>query len=290
MIKKGVILKGIGGFYYIKAEDDGLIYEAKARGIFRKQGIKPLPGDIVDISDGLIEKIYERRNLLTRPPVANADALLVVISSALPVPDMVMIDKLLLYGIYNKLEVILAVNKIDEGRAVAQEIIEQYNDTGIKTILVSTYTKEGIPELKEMLRGKCTCLAGQSAVGKSSIVNAIDPNAKLETGGIIKKTERGKQTTRHSELIYIDSIDGSIVDTPGFSILEAMDIEEEKLSDYYAEFKNHGLCRFKGCVHIKEADCAVRKAVKAGKINGRRYNRYLIIFEELKQRRLSKYD
>ncbi|MBR3842870.1 MAG: ribosome small subunit-dependent GTPase A [Christensenellaceae bacterium] len=289
MSKKGIILKGIGGFYYVKA-DDGITYETKARGRFRKEGIKPLAGDVVDIADGWIENIYERKNVLIRPPVANAELLLIVISASLPVPDMVMVDKLILYGKKSGLEVILAINKIDEGRTAAEEIAEQYKNAEIKTVLMSNHTGEGIEELKSLIRGKCTCLAGQSAVGKSSFVNTLSPSLQLETGDIIKKTEKGKQTTRQSELIYLDEIEGSIVDTPGFAVLEALDIEPEELQNLYPDFKNVGNCRFKGCIHDKEADCAVKMAVKDGRINKRRYARYLVIFEELKQRRLEKYD
>jgi len=289
MSKKGIILKGIGGFYYVKA-DDGITYETKARGRFRKEGIKPLAGDVVDIADGWIENIYERKNVLIRPPVANAELLLIVISASLPVPDMVMIDKLILYGKKSGLEVILAFNKIDEGRKAAEEIAAQYENADVRTVLMSNHTGEGIEELKSLIRGKCTCLAGQSAVGKSSFVNALSPSLRLETGDIIKKTEKGKQTTRQSELIYLDEIEGSIVDTPGFAVLEALDIEPEELQYLYPEFKNVGNCRFKGCIHDKEADCAVKMAVKDGRINKRRYARYLVIFEELKQRRLEKYD
>ncbi len=289
MSEQGVIIKGIGGFYYVKT-NDGIVHEVKARGRFRKEGIKPLCGDMVEIENGWIDLIHERKNLLIRPPVANLDQLLIVISASLPVPDMVMIDKIILSGRYYGLDIIIAVNKIDDAKKDVNEIVEQYKDANIKTVLLSTYTGEGIDELKSMLKNRITAMAGQSAVGKSSIINKLLPSLNLKVGDIIGKTEKGKQTTRQSELIYIPELNAGIMDTPGFAVYEGIEILPEELSSYYPEFALYGDCRYPSCLHDKESDCAVKEAYKKKLINGRRYNRYLVILEELKQRRIDKYD
>ena len=291
--KKGVILKGIGGFYYVLA--DGKEYETRARGLFRKDGIKPVPGDRVvitlptDVSGGYLEDILERKNQLIRPMVANMDRLMIVVSAKAPQADLLLVDKLLIYAAYNKLPAVLVINKCDESLSTANEIASQYKGI-VETVIVSAKTGEGLDSFKALLRGKTTCFAGQSAVGKSSLLNAVCSRLELETGGLSKKTARGKHTTRHSELIYIPELDAMVTDTPGFSILELMDLEPEQLKDFYPEFKGAD-CRFAGkCLHYKEPECGVIERLKNKEISEHRYKRYLELLEYLKQRKERKYD
>ena len=291
---KGQILKGIGGFYYIKAED-GAVYECRAKGKFRNTGEKPLPGDFVLFTpasqdgSGSVDEILPRRNALVRPAVANLDQLLIVVSAAKPALDEVLVDKLLLYAQFHELPVILGINKIDQDKkGRAQQICQRYAKSGARLLAFSVATGEGLAPLKEQLRGKCTCLAGQSAVGKSSLVNALAPHLALETGGMSKKTARGRHTTRHTELLDLKEIDAILTDTPGFSILEVLEMEPEQLRNYYPEF--YGIqCRFDSCLHYKEPECNVMKAVQAGEISAARYEGYIRLLEELFERRDKRY-
>ena len=288
---RGIILKGIGGFYYVKCEDG--IFECRARGKFRIEGIKPIPGDIAEItpptsvSGGYIEDILPRKNELVRPSVANLDLLIIVLSAKKPKPDFLLADKLIIYSKYNEIPCAIAVNKCDVG--TANEIERQYERSGIKIIPISAHTGDGMENIKELIRGKCTCFAGQSAVGKSSIVNAIVPDLNLQTGGLSKKTDRGRHTTRHSELIYVPNLDATVIDTPGFSILECVDIEPNELSKYYSEFAWQQ-CRFSECLHDKEPDCAVKRQLENGEISEKRYERYKTILYDLKRRKETMYD
>ncbi len=291
--KQGIILKGIGGFYYVLC--GGREYETRARGLFRKDGVKPVPGDRVlitpptDISGGYLEDILERDNFLPRPMVANVGMLAVVVAAKAPAADLLLVDKLLIYAAYNRIPASLIVNKSDQDGDSALRIAEEYS--GVTQVhIVSSRTGEGMDELRELIKNKSTCFAGQSAVGKSSILNAVCPSLCLETGGLSKKTARGRHTTRHSELLYVAELNAMVTDTPGFSILELMDIEPEELKEYYPEFSG-AECRFGNkCVHYREPDCGVRKRLEAGKIQEGRYQRYLELFNFLKERKERKYD
>ncbi len=288
---KGTILKGIGGFYYVKCGDE--IYECRARGKFRLDGIKPIPGDMAEItpptevSGGYVEDILPRKNDLIRPAVANLDMLLIVLSAKKPKPDYLLADKLIIYARYNNIPCAIAVNKCDSGKP--DETVRQYEKSGVPVYAISAHSGDGLADIKELIRGKCVCLAGQSAVGKSSMVNALSPGLSLDTGGLSKKTDRGKHTTRHSELLYIKECDATVIDTPGFSILECVDIEPEELSQYYGEFKWQD-CRFTECLHDKEPDCAVKKQLEMGEISPERYERYKTILYKLKERKETMYD
>ena len=290
-MKQGIILKGIGGFYYVKCGEE--IYECRARGKFRLDGIKPIPGDIAEVtpptevSGGYVEDILPRRNQLVRPAVANLDMLLIVLSAKKPKPDFLLCDKLLIYAKYNNIPCAIVVNKCDSGKP--DDIIRQYAGCGAEVITISAQTGQGMDELKELIRGKCVCLAGQSAVGKSSIVNAISPGLMLDTGGLSKKTDRGRHTTRHSELLYIKECDATVIDTPGFSVLECVEIEPEELSQYYSEFRWKD-CRFTECLHHKEPDCAVKKQLEEGEIPPERYERYKELLLKLIERKENMYD
>ena len=184
----------------------------------------------------------------------------------------------------------LVINKTDQDPALAEKTAEEYRAADVEVLTVSVQEKQGLDQIEAMLRGKTTCLSGQSAVGKSSLLNALCPSLDLKTGGLSKKTARGKHTTRHSELMYIRELDAAVIDTPGFSILEVMDIEPEELKDYYPEFHDTE-CRFGGrCLHHREPDCGVKARLAAGEIPKGRYERYLILLQELKERKENKYD
>ena len=281
----GTIIKGIGGFYYVRAEDS-VIYECKARGVFRNRKIKPVIGDKVDISvengKGNITEIWERRTFLIRPPVSNIDNIMIVAAAKNPDPDTGLMDKMLVTAEYKGISPIICINKtdLDDGA----EIARIYKDTGYPIVFVSTYEDRGTDELKKLLSGKITALAGLSGVGKSSILNALIAT-DAETGDISEKIKRGRHTTRHVELFEIDG-GGYIFDTPGFSSYELEDIKAQDLCMYFPEMRNiKDNCRFKGCAHIKEPDCAVKEALFLGKISEERYESYKNIYEILKNRK-----
>lgn len=290
---EGIILKGIGGFYYVKA--GGAVHECRAKGIFRLEGVKPIPGDNVlfrpptDTSIGSIDQILPRKNQLARPAVANIDLLLITVSARKPKADLLLVDKLLAYAYLQKMDAAILVNKCDTDGGMGRMIKEEYRRCGMPVLWVSAETGENLEALKTLMEGKCTCLAGQSAVGKSSLINAISKEASLETGGLSKKTDRGRHTTRHAELYYLKEIDGVAIDTPGFSILECADMEPEALSKAYPEFEG-AACRFSGCLHWKEPECGVKKRVDDQTVPKGRYERYLELLQELTKRRERQYD
>ncbi len=289
---QGKIVKGIAGFYYVHVVESG-VYECKAKGVFRKEKIKPLVGDNVEIEilseeekTGNIIKILPRYNELIRPAVANIDQALVVFAVTKPSPHFNLLDRFLVMMESKKIPVVLCFNKND---IAEDEQIEKLRDIYAKTeypcIFTSALQKKNIDEVKTLLKGKTTAIAGPSGVGKSSIINILQPEAKMETGDISQKIERGKHTTRHSELFPIDE-DSYIMDTPGFSSLYVNDFEKEELKEYFPEFAPYeGECRFHGCDHVHEPGCAVKEAVKEGLIHTIRYEDYKEMYEELKSKR-----
>ena len=289
---QGKIIKGIAGFYYVYVVESGL-YECKAKGIFRKEKMKPLVGDIVniDILDeeskiGNIVEICERKNELIRPAVANIDQALVVFSVTKPKPHFNLLDRFLIMMESKEIPVILCFNKKDiaSDREI-RELEEIYEACGYKVVFASALKEENIEEIKKLLKGKTTAIAGPSGVGKSSIINILQSNVKMETGSISEKIERGKHTTRHSELILIEE-DTYIMDTPGFSSLYTNEFEKEELKYYFPEFEPYeGDCRFLGCDHVHEPGCGVKKALDEGKIHTIRYKNYLEMYNELKEKR-----
>lgn len=285
----GKIIKGIAGFYYVHIEDKG-IYECKARGIFRNQRIKPLVGDNVSVDildeqekEGNITEIIPRKNELLRPAVANIDQALVIFAITKPDPDFKLLDRFLIRMEQQSLTSIICFNKQDIALEEEKDFIRRaYEPCGYPVLFLSAYREEGLEALKELLTGRTTALAGPSGVGKSTLINALSPYAGMETGSISKKIERGRHTTRHSEIIALGD-ETYIMDTPGFTSLHISEITKEELSGYYPEFKLYEpSCRFGGCAHISEPDCGVKTAVEQGKISRVRYGNYKVLYQELK--------
>lgn len=289
---QGKIIKGIAGFYYVHA-GDGQIYECKARGIFRKENVKPLVGDMVELevldeaeNEGSIRKILPRKSRLIRPAVANIDQALVIFAVLKPEPNFNLLDRFLIMMEQQDLPCMICFNKSDIASERERKALQSsYETCGYQVLFISVKEREGLETLRALLQGKTTTVAGPSGVGKSSLINYLHPQAAMETGAISEKIDRGKHTTRHSELFVLDR-DSYIMDTPGFSSLQLFDMEKEDLKDFYPEFRNYeGGCRFRGCAHISEPDCRVKAALAEGKISDVRYHNYTVLYEELKNRR-----
>ncbi len=286
----GKIIKGIAGFYYVHVEGEG-VYECRAKGIFRNVKIKPLVGDNVKMEvlsardmEGNVTEILPRKNTLIRPAVANIDQALVIFSIVKPDPSLNLLDRFLIRMERQGLPCIICFNKQDiASDKECERLREVYSGSGYKVELISALKNEGIEELKSLLMGKTTTVAGPSGVGKSTIINCLQPSANMQTGSISEKIERGKHTTRHSEIIALGE-ETYIMDTPGFTSLNITEIEKEKLYMYYPEFIQYGQqCRFRGCAHISEPGCKVKEAVEKGLISRQRYDNYKILYEELKE-------
>ena len=295
---QGKILKGIAGFYYIETSDEK-IYECKAKGIFRKDNIKPMVGDDVeiDIIDeekqiGNIIRILPRRAQLLRPPVANVDQAVILFAIVKPNPNYNLLDRFLIMMRQQNLPVIICFNKQDiASEEEKQKLTESYENCGYKVLFISVKEDKGLDELKALLKGKTTTLAGPSGVGKSSLLNKLVPDADMQIGELSRKIERGKNTTRHSELFFVkelsdEGFDTFIIDTPGFTSLELRDVSVDTLMQYYPEFEDYEPeCRFGGCSHIAEPDCGVKNALEKGLISKVRYDNYKLLYEELRNMR-----
>ena len=279
---KGKIIKGIGGFYYVKTSE-GLI-ECKARGKFRHKDMKPMVGDDVEIEvsngKGIIEEIFERKSQLIRPTVANVTQAFVVFAVKNPDINFDLLNRFLILCEHNNIEAVVCLNKVDlvseeEKEAIKQKIV----DIGYDVLYINAKKGIGIEKLREKLDNNETVLCGPSGAGKSTLINTLTEKYHMETGEVSEKIGRGKHTTRHSELI--DVVGGYIVDTPGFSTLEVNFIEKEDLRYSFPEFEEYNnLCKFRGCLHYKEPNCAVKEAVEEGKINKYRYEFYIRTLEE----------
>ena len=292
---QGKIIKGIAGFYYVQTKCG--IYECKAKGSFRNKKLKPFVGDNVEITvldeekkKGNMEEILERKNFLIRPAVANVDQTLVIFAAAKPDPNLNLLDRFLIMMEQKDVPVILVFNKTDVAEpSKLEEYAKIYENCGYQVLRVSALEEEGISEIKDVLKGKTSTVAGPSGVGKSSIINLLQSDIHMETGNISEKIERGKHTTRHSELIAIAE-DTYIFDTPGFSSLYVTDMEKEELKSYFPEFAPYeDECKFLGCVHVNEPVCGVKEALKEGKISQSRYDNYKLLYEELKENEKRKY-
>lgn len=282
----GIIIKGIGGFYYVEAAD-GIIYECKARGVFRKEKITPLAGDRVEISvdennKNSIDKIYERRNMFKRPPIANVDKLVIVSSVCDPRPNLLIIDRLSAVAVYKNVEPIIVFTKND--LQSADKYIEIYKNAGFKTFAVSNETGEGIGEIKAVIENGVCVFTGNSGVGKSSLINRMYPDFALETGEISKKLGRGRHTTRHVELLKINN--GYIADTPGFSSLdfETNDlIKKDELAFCFPDFYDYiDSCKFSTCAHVNDKGCRLIEAVNNGDVMRSRHESYVTMYNEVK--------
>ncbi|MCD7717574.1 MAG: ribosome small subunit-dependent GTPase A [Lachnospiraceae bacterium] len=328
---RGKIIRGVGGFYYVHAEDSG-VYECRARGIFRKEKIKPLVGDDVEISvldekerTGNVDRLLPRRNMLIRPAAANVDQAMVVFALNHPQPNLNLLDRFLIMMNRQQIPVIICFNKMDLADAEQIQMLEQiYRGCGCEVCFISVAQQEGLDHVRRLLEGKTTVLAGPSGVGKSSLTNSFLSEQHMEVGEISRKADRGKHTTRHTELLVLNPCDSSdpqpefsvdqpealndspelqpefalerpdadirrnsyILDTPGFTSLYLPDIEYEELKEYFHEFAPYEeQCRFQGCMHLKEPDCAVKAAVEVGEIPAARYESYTLLAEELKNRK-----
>lgn len=288
MVKQGRILKGIGGFYYVEAEET--IYECKARGVFRKRGTTPLAGDWVQIcidnDTGTIEKIFPRKNMLVRPPCANIDQMFLVTSVCNPSPNLLVLDKMIAVAEDQEMEPILVISKTD--LQSADELEQIYQKAGIQVITVSSVSGQGIERIQTLLKDKISVFTGNSGVGKSSLLNCISPEFQQETGIISSKLGRGKHTTRQIELLKLPC-GGYVADTPGFSTMDMERyniVKKEHLQYCFREMKPYiTQCKFSSCSHTCEKGCAVLQAVERGEIAQSRHNSYAAMYEQVKDKK-----
>lgn len=283
----GIIVKGIGGFYYIKTGDK--VIESRARGVFREDKITPLIGDKVRIrisnedNTGYIEEIYERTSQLTRPPVANITQAIIVMSIKKPDINTWLLDRFLMMAEYENLDIAICINKVDLDPEGSLRLKSIYELAGYRVIETSVVSNSGIEELRRILDNNISVFAGPSGAGKSSLLNIVSPGFNLETGDVSTKTKRGKHTTRHVELLELDK-DCFVLDSPGFSSLNVDFIEEDvEIRSYFREISEYGdKCRFISCLHDNEPNCEVKKQVKEGKISKQRYENYILFLKEIK--------
>ncbi|MBR4983005.1 MAG: ribosome small subunit-dependent GTPase A [Lachnospiraceae bacterium] len=289
---QGKIIRGIAGFYYVHVPEIGIL-ECKAKGIFRKNKLKPLVGDFVNVSvideenkKGNIDEVLERKNELIRPAVANIDQALVIFAVKKPEPNLNLLDRFLIMMEQKEIPCVLVFNKSDLATEEEKQAFRKvYENSECKILFVSAKQNQGIDEVREILSHKTSTVAGPSGVGKSSLINMLQSEINMETGSISEKIERGKHTTRHTEFIPIGE-DTFIMDTPGFSSLAVFDMEKEELEQFYPEFDEYrDACRFHGCSHTHEPGCSVKEAIAEGKISKERYENYQLIYEELKNKK-----
>ena len=278
----GIILKCLGGLYTVESPDD--IFECKARGIFRKKGISPSVGDNVIVENGVISEIGERKNFLIRPPLANLDQIIFIVSTVSPVPNFLILDKFIAIAEYKNIEPVIIITKIDLGDS--KPIKDVYSSIGIKVFEADYNSESSIQAVRELLKGKISAFTGNSGAGKSTLLNAVDPDLNIPTGEISKKLGRGRHTTRHAELYRLKD-GGYIADTPGFSTFETNRydiIRKEELAGCFREFADYTEnCLFRDCSHTCEKGCAVVEAVANGIIPKIRHESYCAMYDEAKQ-------
>lgn len=290
-MQRGIIIRGVGGNYYVESENG--IYKCRARGKFRSRKLKPLIGDDVDIEltnnedvEGSIINIHKRKNSFIRPTVANIDQLIIVTTLVKPTLSFLLLDKMIINSELNNLTPIICFNKCD---LISEEdknmLADVYAGTGYRIIFTSVKNGYGIEELEEAMKGKLSLFTGPSGVGKSSITNYLDKNFELKTGEISEKLNKGKTTTRHAEIYRLD-FGARVIDTPGFSLLDLHETSPEGLLDAFVDIKKFSYgCRFSDCRHDKEPDCKVKEAVEQGKLNKIRYENYIRLYEEIKSKK-----
>jgi ribosome biogenesis GTPase len=285
---KGIIVKGIAGFYYVKTEEK--VFQCKARGIFKKDGITPYVGDEViieklDDDEAVINEILPRKNLFIRPPIANVDCFVIVAAAARPEPNPDIIDKFLVMAEKNHTDIIICINKIDLVTDEKRRELEEIYQDIYPLVCVCGKTGQGLEELAGLMKERKCALAGPSGTGKSTLLNRLQSNYAVETGDISEKTKRGKHTTRHVELFETD-YGALLFDTPGFTSFDVLEAEEDELHFLYPEMSALiGGCRYDNCRHIKEPDCCIREAVKQGKIHKSRYQSYVSQLKEIREKR-----
>ncbi len=284
----GLITKAISGFYYCRCGDT--VYECRARGVFRNEEITPLVGDRAvfepeEDGRGFVTGILERKNQFRRPPIANLDKLLIVAAVRQPVPSPLVIDKLTTVCEYKEIEPVIVITKTDLGDG--SELEEIYRKAGFTVISLSNLETEDFAPVRECLRGCVTAFAGNTGVGKSSLLNNVCPRLQLETADISRKLGRGRHTTRHVELFYIEELSGYVADTPGFGTMDMAQYElirKDQLQYCFREFEPYlNQCQFTGCSHTAEKGCRIRQALEDGEISRSRYESYLALYEEARQ-------
>lgn len=292
---EGQIVKALSGYYYVQEKETNKIWQCRARGVFKKRGIHPLVGDFVFFEpsthdEGTVTEIGARKNELIRPPISNVDQALLIFSVDEPEFSSILLDKFLVHIEKARIKPIICLSKSDLSISPLEEYpeIKVYEQVGYTLLMTSSFTKDGIPEIEKYLMNKTTVFAGQSGVGKSSLLNTIDPTLELETKEISTRLGRGRHTTRHVELISLPH-GGVVADTPGFSQLDFSAIEPEELSSLFIEFEDYSSqCKFRGCMHHNEPKCVVKKAVEDGEIAAHRYKHYLQFLDEITQEKQRK--